>query len=122
MSCRTNRGAPHMSRKLYKERDLRLQLMERCNGVCEQCGSNGYPFGIHPHEKLFRSLGGELSLSNSIMLCQTCHAKYHIKCKYRIGVKIDNIYSNSKTMQMWLRTRIDQSKGNKLQNRPFFEP
>ena len=63
--------------KITEEKKIRKLLNERAEGCCEICGGNGYPFGLHPHEKVFRSHGGEMSLENSIMLCQGCHAKLH---------------------------------------------
>jgi 5-methylcytosine-specific restriction endonuclease McrA len=56
---------------------VRKLLADRCEGRCEKCGGNGFPFGLHPHEKKFRSHGGEMTLENSTMLCQVCHAKEH---------------------------------------------
>lgn len=65
------------SREIKEEVEIRRQLWERCRGKCEECGGNGYPFGLHPHEKVFRSHGGRMSLSNSAMLCQKCHSGEH---------------------------------------------
>jgi 5-methylcytosine-specific restriction endonuclease McrA len=70
-----------ISKKKYKQISeevvVRKALAERSGGLCEICGGNGFPFGLHPHEILFRSHGGEMSTENSLMLCQTCHAKKH---------------------------------------------
>lgn len=65
------------SKQIAEEVEVRKQLMERCGGVCEMCGGNGYPFGLHPHEKVFRSRGGVMSMSNSIIVCQKCHMRFH---------------------------------------------
>ena len=62
--------------EIKAEVEIRRQLWDRCGGWCEQCGGNGYPFGLHPHEKVFRSRGGRMSLTNSVMLCNTCHGRY----------------------------------------------
>jgi 5-methylcytosine-specific restriction endonuclease McrA len=59
------------------EQPIRKQLIERCGGKYEECGQTGFPFGLHPHEKIFRSHGGQLSLDNSIMLCNYCHGRRH---------------------------------------------
>jgi 5-methylcytosine-specific restriction endonuclease McrA len=72
-----NRQSKKKRQQLKDEQPIRKQLMERCKGVCEECGSTGFPFGIHPHEKIFRSHLGELSLDNSLMLCQVCHSRKH---------------------------------------------
>jgi len=65
------------SKELQQEAKIRQQLMERCNGLCEGC--HGLPDfrGLHPHEKLFRSHGGKMSLDNSIMICGKCHSEKH---------------------------------------------
>jgi 5-methylcytosine-specific restriction endonuclease McrA len=63
--------------QIIEEQKIRLILAERADGCCEMCGGNGFPFGLHPHEKIFRSQGGEMSLENSIVLCQACHAPKH---------------------------------------------
>jgi 5-methylcytosine-specific restriction endonuclease McrA len=65
------------SKQIEEEVEVRKALWGRCGGVCEMCGHNGYPFGLHPHEKVFRSHGGRMSLSNSQMLCQDCHSLKH---------------------------------------------
>jgi len=55
-----------------------VELMGRCiDGICEECGNPPDFRGLSPHEKVFRSHGGKLSLENSIMACGKCHAKYH---------------------------------------------
>jgi 5-methylcytosine-specific restriction endonuclease McrA len=64
------------SKQIQEEVEIRKQLWDRCGGKCEECGGDGYPFGIHPHEKIFKSQGGRMSLTNSIMLCNTCHGRY----------------------------------------------
>ena len=46
-------------------------------GVCERCNSAPDFRGLHPHEKVFKSHGGKLSLENSLMLCGKCHSKEH---------------------------------------------
>ncbi len=49
-------------------------------GMCALCGkAGGYTeFGrLHPHEKIFRSQGGKLSLTNSIMAHNWCQAREH---------------------------------------------
>ena len=65
------------SKQIQEEVEIRKQLWDRCGGRCENCGGNGFPFGLHPHEKVFRSRGGVMSLSNSTMLCQGCHGRKH---------------------------------------------
>jgi 5-methylcytosine-specific restriction endonuclease McrA len=72
-----NRQSKKKRQQLKDEQPIRKQLMERCKGVCEECGGNGFPFGIHPHESVYRSHGGELSLTNTKMLCTHCHGKKH---------------------------------------------
>ncbi len=46
-------------------------------GKCEECGKPSDFRGLHPHEKVFRSQGGKLSLENSVMLCGKCHSAKH---------------------------------------------
>jgi 5-methylcytosine-specific restriction endonuclease McrA len=65
------------AKQIKDEVEIRKALWERCGGACEICGGNGFPFGLHPHEKVFRSHGGVMSMSNSIMLCQGCHSGEH---------------------------------------------
>lgn len=73
----------------------RKALCERCGGTwilaeigdggvcagghCEVCGSPPLPpeYLLKPHEKKFRSQGGELSLKNSVMACIVCQNKPH---------------------------------------------
>ena len=61
-----------------KERVLIHQLLERCQGLCEDCGRTGDWRGLSKHEKIFRSRGGDpLDPSNCLMLCGTCHNLKH---------------------------------------------
>ena len=46
-------------------------------GKCELCHEQPDFRGLRPHEQLFRSKGGVLSLDNSIMLCGRCHSLKH---------------------------------------------
>ena len=86
--------------KLLDEIPTRKALCERCGGEwhsadiltggicygghCEVCGAPPLPpeFLLRPHEKVFRSMGGELSLENSVMCCTKCQNAPH-----RIDVK-----------------------------------
>ena len=56
--------------ELADERPIRAILNARSQGRCELCGSKLF---VAPHEIIFRSKGGKMSLTNSIMLCQLCH-------------------------------------------------
>lgn len=84
--------------QIEQEKPIRALLAERCGGVwietrsivggycsggtCEKerCYFQGaeeyYPlFNLHPHEKLRRGQGGQLTLFNSIMICTWCHLR-----------------------------------------------
>lgn len=81
--------------RLPEEAEIRKQLCERCGGTwhqadiptkgicygghCEECGRPPSPpeFLLRPHEKIYRSHGGKLSLDNSVMLCYACHGRVH---------------------------------------------
>ena len=53
--------------------------VSRCiGGLCELCKQPGNWLGLHPHEKVFRSRLGKLSLENSVMVCDRCHKKEHL--------------------------------------------
>lgn len=47
-------------------------------GICEcdlpDCKKSAGYEGLHPHEKIHRGLGGKLSLENSLMVRNDCHA------------------------------------------------
>lgn len=47
--------------------------------LCEECGGkpDAPDFILKPHEKVFRSQGGVISLDNSVMLCNKCASKAH---------------------------------------------
>ena len=50
----------------------------RCiGGKCEGCGRAPSWIGLHPHEKIFRSQGGKLSMENTVMVCGRCHSAEH---------------------------------------------
>ena len=58
--------------EIKREKPIRELLLERSGGRCELCGSGLY---VAAHEIIFRSGGGKLSVTNTIMLCQPCHNK-----------------------------------------------
>jgi len=52
--------------------------VSRCiGGICELCGLPPNFIGLVPHERVFRSHGGKLTLDNSVMVCNICHLKAH---------------------------------------------
>lgn len=77
--------------ELKQEGLIRKQLCERAGGLffwdgkqgvclqgkCEECGKPPDWRGLHPHERVFRSQGGKVSLKNSLMLCGKCHSERH---------------------------------------------
>lgn len=65
--------------QIKEEKLLRTQLLERCQGVCEECGRAPDWRGLSMHHIVFRSHGGESTPENCIMLCGNCHDKRHGK-------------------------------------------
>ena len=63
--------------QIEAEKPIRELLAKRANGKCEKCKKLPDWRGLSPHEKIFRSHGGVLSLWNTIMLCGRCHSKEH---------------------------------------------
>jgi len=89
--------------ELRAELPIRLALIERCGGspvyrefsvvvdgerstvqtvlcwggICELCGKPAKGEFLEPHEKWHRSLGGRLSLPNSVMCHRACHNREH---------------------------------------------
>ena len=59
------------------EKPIRELLLKRANGKCEKCKETPDWRGLSPHEKIFRSHGGTLTLWNTIILCGKCHSKEH---------------------------------------------
>lgn len=59
--------------EMRAEKPIRKQLFARADGCCENCGKPEDMFGLHPHEIVFRSAGGKLTMDNSIILCNCCH-------------------------------------------------
>ena len=57
---------------------IRKQIGERCAGKCEWCGKRITETGplwqrMHMHEQVPKGSGGEVSLANSVGICQKCH-------------------------------------------------
>lgn len=63
--------------RLREERKIRRQLEERAGEACEECGRGPGWLGLHPHERVFRSHGGMMSMENSAMSCDSCHKGSH---------------------------------------------
>lgn len=61
-------------KQIQEEIKVRKLLWERCGGLCEHCGMVPDWRGLHPHEKIFRSHGGKMTLLNSEMWCGRCHS------------------------------------------------
>lgn len=98
-----NQASPKRLEELRAELPIRLELIRRCGGspvyreysvtvngeratvktvlcfggTCEICGKPAGGEFLEPHEKRHRSLGGELSLSNSLMSHRVCHMRQH---------------------------------------------
>ena len=67
-----------MAAQKVKERELSQKLLERCQGLCEDCGRAPDWRNLSKHEIVFRSRGGgPLDESNCLMLCGKCHSKRH---------------------------------------------
>src|SRR5574343_1383403 len=62
--------------EIESEKLIREQLYKRANGHCEWCGKPESQClgGLHPHELVYRSKGGKLSMVNSVIICNFCHA------------------------------------------------
>lgn len=57
---------------------IRKQVWQRCGGRCEWCGSPVTETGplwrrMHAHEKVPKGNGGEVSLDNTVGICDNCH-------------------------------------------------
>jgi len=52
---------------------IRRQVFDRCDGKCEQCERYITWESFELHEKVFKGKGGEVSLENSVALCNHCH-------------------------------------------------
>jgi len=61
-----------------QEKEITLKLLERCKGLCEDCGQFPDWRGLSKHEVVFRSHGGSATdPANCLMLCGICHDKRH---------------------------------------------
>jgi len=72
--CRRAHGIPKEHIQKYRRKGVIHEIHRVIcrNGICEcGCGQR-YPV-LEPHEKVFRSHGGKLSLDNSILLSRECH-------------------------------------------------
>jgi 5-methylcytosine-specific restriction endonuclease McrA len=65
-----------VARKVAVE-TIRNQVLERAKRdyhlECEYCGAIVTSDSGHMHEKVLRSLGGEVSMDNCVLLCKRCH-------------------------------------------------
>ncbi len=74
---RINPISKRKAHQIEQEKPIRALLLKRCKGRCEKCKELPDWRGLSPHEEIFRSHGGKLTLWNSIMLCGKCHAHFH---------------------------------------------
>lgn len=75
--CRINPISKKKQKQLREDRKVWLQILKRCGGMCEYCGKHPDWRGLHPHEEVFRSHCGEVSLENSKAACDPCHSEKH---------------------------------------------
>ena len=64
------------------EEEIRQQLLEQCQGLCQNCGkwpTDGYGLSLH-HIK-FKSRGGKSEISNCCLVCRSCHEGVHLHRK-----------------------------------------
>lgn len=55
-----------------------VEMVQCLGGKCELCRTAKFDGrSLEPHEKVHRSQGGQLSLTNSVMCCRECHNKQH---------------------------------------------
>lgn len=54
-------------------RTIRQQLYKLCEGLCSWCGQEVSWEACQMHEKVYRGKGGEISMTNSVILCYGCH-------------------------------------------------
>ena len=80
---------------------IRDQIFERTKKgyghYCEYCGGP-ITMNFHMHEKVLRSLGGEISLNNSVGLCSRCHVGWdgeHADRQFQSAKIKENDASNS---------------------------
>lgn len=62
---------------MQQDKQVWGEILLRCRGICELCGKPPDWRGLHPHEKVFRSHGGKVSLENTVAACGRSHSKEH---------------------------------------------
>lgn len=67
------RRKPTRKKRNNFSREVRKQIYERDNGLCQECGSRGTEI----HHVKFRSQGGRGVVTNGLLLCADCHRKIH---------------------------------------------
>src|SRR5271168_1119332 len=56
---------------------IRNQIFHRSEGFCELCGDIVTLYSGHMHEQKWRGKGGEISLENSVFICEKTHKLEH---------------------------------------------
>lgn len=71
--CQRAYGTPMLGKNTYCIKGVYYPVttVKCAYGICENCGQRCEY--LEPHEKKHRSLGGRLSLENTIMVCRPCH-------------------------------------------------
>ncbi len=82
------RRAPKQATRNEFKQSVRMEIYERDNGLCRQCGAPGE----HIHHVLYRSRGGRGVYTNGLTLCHVCHTKVH---------------TNAALTKYWLQTFVD---------------
>jgi 5-methylcytosine-specific restriction endonuclease McrA len=62
---------------LKEEEKIRMDLLEKCQGLCMECGKFPDWRGLSLHHKKFKSHGGGNSDGNVMLVCGKCHSSFH---------------------------------------------
>ena len=69
----------------YKYSDWRLQVYERDNFICQNCGQKGGKLNAHHLFKWSKYKSLRYEIWNGITLCEACHKKEHSKKEIKYG-------------------------------------
>ena len=95
--------------KLLKDprwRDKRLEILERDDNKCTECGSN---YRLHVHHKIYEDINPwEYNNEDLITLCSNCHKQYHEQNgnTYQVHSIIYNSDNNIKSENSQIETKI----------------
>ena len=102
-------GADYQQGAMLGEYNIRQYVLYRDGYRCRKCGAKGKDVKFHCHHLESRKVGSDAP-SNRIVLCESCHMKYHKGIITLDGIKKGRNYRDAAFMGIMRKTLFERVK------------